>query len=326
MLQVDPPQHQRYRQPVAQAFTPRAIERLRGRIVEVTSELLDRLPYSPRLDLIADFAAPLPAEVIAEILAIPEERRSRLLDRGAKGAPLLEIGLSWHTFRRGMQALQDSGIEIGERIEELRTHPGDDIFSHIVGHGNLSQHELVTTAALLAGAGFETTVNLIGNAIVLLLEHPEQLAMLRDDPDLWPNAVEEVLRLAAPVHMTSRTTACDVELDGHQLKAHTTVVLLLGGANRDPEIFTEPARFDVARTNVKGHLSFSSGVHACLGASLARLEAMIALRALFERYPGLQLDGPPTLRDLATLNGFSHIPAKSLSPAHGPPHRQASTA
>ncbi|MBV8349490.1 MAG: cytochrome P450, partial [Mycolicibacterium sp.] len=155
-----------------------------------------------------------------------------------------------------------------------------------------------------------TTVNLIGNATLLLLQHPDQLAMLRANPELWPNAVEEVLRLAAPVQMTSRTAACDLELGGHHLQAHETVALLLGGANRDPGVFANPDTFDITRTNAKEHLAFSSGIHACLGASLARMEAIIALRALFERFPDLQLDGTPTPRELATLNGYSHIPAK----------------
>src|SRR6201996_4612375 len=201
MLQVDPPAHTRYRHPVAHAFTPRAVDRLRRRIIEVTNDLLTRLASSPEADLIADYAAPLPAAIIAEILGIPEDLRPRMLEKGEEGAPLLDIGLSWKTFRRGMAALRDSGREIGERIDQLRTDPGDDIFSQIIHNGNLSDHELATTAALLAGAGFETTVNLIGNAIVLLLQHPDRLSILRDDPDLWPNAVEEVLRLAAPVQM-----------------------------------------------------------------------------------------------------------------------------
>ena len=167
---------------------------------------------------------------------------------------------------------------------------------------------------LLAGAGFETTVNLIGNAIVLLLQHPDQLSMLREDPDLWPNAVEEALRLDAPVQMTSRTAACDLELAGRSIAAHETVALLLGGANRDPDVFAAPDTFDITRANAKDHLSFSSGLHACLGASLARIEATIALRALFERFPNLQLEGTPTMRGLATLHGFSHIPAKDNAP------------
>jgi cytochrome P450 len=309
MLQVDPPEHTRYRHLVAHAFTPRATDKLRARIIDVTNDLLNRLEHCRQPDLITDYAAPLPAAIIADILGIPDNLRPRMLDRGDRGAPLLDIGVSWKAFRRGMQALNDSGQEIAEQIDRLRVAPEDGIFSHIVSQGNLSRHELATTAALLAGAGFETTVNLIGNAIVLLLQHPDQLAVVRTNRDLWPNVVEEVLRLAAPVQMTSRITACDLELAGQHLKAHTTVALLLGGANRDPRMFSEPATFDITRTNAKEHLSFSSGIHACLGASLARMEATIALSALFGRFRDLQLAGTPTSRNLAILNGFSNIPA-----------------
>lgn len=312
MLQVDPPDHTRFRRPVAHAFTPRAIETLRTRIIEVTNGLLDRLESTPHPDLIADFAAPLPAEIIAEVLGVPEELRPQMLDRGDRGAPLLDIGVSWKTFRRAVQTLRESDQDFGDHIDRLRSAPSDDVFSQVIRDGDLTRHELGTTAALLAGAGFETTVNLIGNAIVLLLHHRDQLAMLREDPDLWPGAVEEVLRIDSPVQMTSRTAACDVELAGHHIAACKTVALLLGGANRDPAVFADPEQFDITRPNAKDHLSFGSGVHACLGASLARVEATIALRALFERFPALRLDGTPTPRGLATLRGFRRIPAKTI--------------
>jgi cytochrome P450 len=317
MLQVDPPEHSRYRHPVAHAFTPKAIDRLRTRITDVSAQLLDRIEPSADADLIADYAAPLPAAIIADILGIPDGHRSQMLERGDSGARLLDIGLSWRTFRREMEMLRASGQEINAQIDRLRAEPGEGIFSHIVAQGALTRHELATTATLIAGAGFETTVNLIGNAIVLLLQHPDQLAMLHTEPALWPNAVEEVLRFASPVQMTSRTTACDVELAGHHIPAHTTVALLLSGANRDPEVFTDPAAFNITRTNAKDHLSFSSGIHVCLGASLARIEATIALRALFERFPTLQLNGRPKPRNLATLNGFSHIPAAPQTATRG---------
>jgi cytochrome P450 len=317
MLQVDPPEHSRYRHPVAHAFTPRAIDKLRTRVIEVTNELLDRLASSRHPDLVADFAGPLPAEIIAEVLGVPEEVRSRMLDRGEKGAPLLDVGVSWKTFRRAMDSLQEGDKEFSDHIDRLRREPGDDIFSHIIRDGNLTRRELTATAVLLAGAGFETTVNLIGNAIVLLLQHPDQLAMLRDNPELWPGAVEEVLRFDSPVQMTSRTAGCDLELAGQHFAAHETVALLLGGANRDPDVFAHPDRFDITRANAKDHLAFSSGVHACLGASLARMEATIALQALFERFPDLQLTGTPTSRGLATLHGFRHIPVCIASTAVG---------
>ncbi|GFG71871.1 cytochrome P450 [Mycolicibacter senuensis] len=309
MLAVDPPDHTRYRRAVVRAFTPRAIERLRSRIVDITNELLDRVESASHPDLITDFAGPLPAMIIAEILGMPEEMRPQLLDRGERGAPLLDVGLSWTTFRVAMQSLREADREFGDHVERLLREPGDDIFSQVVHDGDLDRRELGVTALLVAGAGFETTVNLIGNAIVLLLRHPQQLAMLREDPALWPGAVEEVLRFDSPVQMTSRNPFCDLEIDGHHLAAGETVALLLGGANHDPSVFDEPGRFDIIRANAHEHLSFSSGVHACLGANLARMEATIALRALFERFPDLALAGAPTPRGLATLHGFRCIPA-----------------
>jgi cytochrome P450 len=311
MLAVDAPAHTRYRRAVVSAFTPRAIAQLRTRLIDVANELLDRLESTPQPDLIADFAAPLPAAIIAEILGIPEDLRSRFLDHGDSGAPLLDIGLSWKTFRHAMQALREADRDFGDHIDRLRLNPGDDIFSRIIRDGDLTRRELGTTAVLVVGAGFETTANLIGNAIVLLLQHRDQLAMLHNDPGLWAGAVEEVLRLESPVQITSRTAVCDVELDGHHLPAGESVVLLLGGANRDPGVFAEPDRFDITRANAKDHLSFSSGVHACLGANLARMEATLALQALFERFPALELDGSPTPRGLANLHGFSRLPAKT---------------
>jgi cytochrome P450 len=311
MLAVDPPDHSRYRRAVVSAFTPRAIAQLRARVIDVANELLDLLESAPHPDLIRNFAAPLPADIIAEILGIPEDLRSRFLARSDSGAALLDIGVSWKTFQRAMQALRESDEDFGEHIDRLRSQPGDDIFSRIIRDGDLNRRELGATAVLVVGAGFETTANLIGNAIVLLLQHRDQLAMLLEDHDLWAGAVEEVLRLESPVQMTSRTATRDVELDGQHLAAGESVVLLLGGANRDPAVFDDPDRFDITRTNAKDHLSFSSGVHGCLGANLARMEATLALQALFERFPALQLDGPPKPRPLANLHGFRHLPVKT---------------
>jgi cytochrome P450 len=311
MLSVDPPDHTRYRQPVAQAFTPRAVEKMRGRVTEVTNELLDRLESKKYADLISDFAAPLPVAIIAEVLGVPEELRPRLLGLGDRGAPLFDFGLSWKTFRNAMAALREADQYFGDHVDRLRAEPGDDIFSQVIlGGDTFTRRELAATGLLVVAAGFETIVNLIGNAIVLLLQNPSQLTRLREEPQLWPDAVEEILRLDPPAHMTARTATCDVQLVGHPIAAGEMIALLLAGANRDPTVFTNPDQFDITRPNAKDHLSFSSGIHACLGASLARMEATIALRALFERFPGLRLDGTPTPRELATLHGFRCVPVK----------------
>lgn len=188
--------------------------------------------------------------------------------------------------------------------------------STLVSAGELDDYALKATASLLMGAGFETTVNLIGNGVVQLLANPDQLDRLRAEPDLWPNAVEEVLRIDSPVQTTARTALEDLELDGEQLRRGHTVVLSLAGANRDPKVFADPDRFDVTRANAKEHLSFSNGIHVCLGASLARMEGVYALRALFERFPDLALDGTPRRRRLFTLHGYEHMPVRLGRAAH----------
>nr|WP_241523549.1 cytochrome P450 [Mycobacterium sp. IEC1808] len=312
MVVVDPPEHTRYRQAVAQSFTPRAIDRLGARVVEVTDELIDRLAETPRPDLIADFASQLPVAIIAEILDLPPDAHRWMLEWGHSGAPLLDIGIGWRTYRRAIDTLRDADHQLRERFHQLRAgEAGDDNpFSRLAAHGTLTDHEFTANAALLIGAGFETTVNLIGNGIVLLLRNPDQLAQLRADPDLWPSAVEEVLRMDSPVQMTSRTALCDLELAGHRVVTGDMVALLLSGANRDPHVFTDPARFDIARPNAREHLAFASGIHACLGAALARIEGATALRALFEAFPDLELTAPPQPRGLVNLRGFSRMPAK----------------
>jgi cytochrome P450 len=308
---VNPPDHTRYRQLVAQSFTPRAIDTLGARVAEVTTELIDRLASRPHPDLIADFATRLPVAMIAEILGLPADTHDRLLEWGHRGAPLLDIGIPWKTFRQAIDGLRDMDGFLGEHFQHLRAGSADDNpFSKLSADGSLTDHELSANAALLIGAGFETTVNLIGNGIVQLLAHPEQLARLREDPDLWPAAVEEILRFESPVQMTARTPHRDVEIAGQHLRAGEMVALLLGGANRDPNVFTDPDDFDVTRANARDHLAFASGVHACLGAALARIEGATALRALFEAYPDLRLTEPPQRRGLVNLYGYPRLPVQ----------------
>ncbi|WP_225726025.1 MULTISPECIES: cytochrome P450 [unclassified Nocardia] len=314
MVAVDPPEHTEYRRPIASAFTPRAIAKLNDRIVEVTDQLLDQLAELPRPDLIADFACRLPVAIIAEILGVPDEDHDMLLSWGHSGAPLLDLGLSWRTYREAIAILVDGDNYFDRHIDRLSADPDSSILSHLAEKRELGRRELSANSSLLLGAGFETTVNLIGNGIVHLLAHPEQLALLRDEPDRWPNAVEEILRYESPVQMTVRRVNSDLELAGQHLPAGTTLVLLLGGANRDPAAFDDPNRFDITRANARDHLAFGSGIHACLGAALARTEGATALRALFERYPDLRLDGAPVRRDLVTLHGYQRLPAKLAVP------------
>ncbi|WP_194815207.1 cytochrome P450 [Nocardia sp. XZ_19_385] len=318
MLVIDPPDHTKMRRPVAAAFTPRAIRRLRERVETVTEELLEELPSGGSADLIAAFAAQVPIAIISEMLGFPREDKGMFLAWGDAATPLLDIGISRKAHRTALDAMEVMNDYLDGHIERLRREPGEDILSSLVTAGELDTYGLKATASLLMGAGFETTVNLIGNGVVQLLSHPDQLARLRAEPELWPNAVEEVLRIDAPVQTTARSALEDVEIAGIRLRKGNTVVVSLAGANRDPGVFEDPTRFDVGRENAKDHLTFSSGVHVCLGASLARMEATYALRALFDRFPDLQLAGPPQRRKLFTLHGYEQLPVRLGTRAHTP--------
>lgn len=311
MVIVNPPDHTRYRQLVAQSFTPRAIDTLGARVTEVTMELIERIAATPNPDLISVYAMQLPVAIIAEILGLPADSYPRMLGWGRCGAPLLDVGIDWKTYRNAIDGLRGADDYLLEHFHKLRAgQSGDNPFSRMAADGTMTDLELTGNAALIIGAGFETTVNLIGNGIVLLLQHPEQLAQLHDNPDLWPNAIEEILRIASPVQMTARTPGCDVEIAGAHIAAGEMVALFLGGANRDPQVFTDPATFDITRPNAREHLAFASGIHACLGAALARIEGATALRALFETFPHLRLTAPPQRRGLINLHGYTRLPAQ----------------
>jgi cytochrome P450 len=314
MVIVNPPDHTRYRQLVAQSFTPRATETLATRVSEVTQELIDRIAVMPHPDLITDFAVQLPVAIIAEILGVPADMHPRMLKWANSGTPLLDVGIGWTTYRRAIKGLRDADHDLLERFHELRSgEPGDTPFARLASDGDLSEREFTANAALLVGAGFETTVNLIGNGIQALLNHPEELALLRAEPERWPAAVEEILRIDSPVQMTARTALCDLDIAGHRIDEGDMVALLLSGANRDPRVFPNPASFDITRHNAREHLAFGSGVHACIGAALARIEGATALRALFESFPDLRLTAPPQPRGLVNLRGFARMPAQLSS-------------
>ncbi len=310
MLMVDPPEHTRYRRLVAHSFTPRAIDRLGDRVTELTTRLLDTFDSDQQVDLLPAFAEQLPVAVIAEILGLPTDARPSLLDCGHRAAPLLDVGISWTTYRRAIEGLRNLDDYLRDHFDQVRHGESTDTpFSRLALDGTLTHRELAANAALLIGAGFETTVNLIGNGIVTLLDHPEQLARLHDDPGLWPNAIEEILRYDPPVQRMVRIARHDIEIAGHQIAANDTVMLLPAGANRDPRVFTDPDRFDITRPNAADHLAFGSGVHACIGAALARVEGVTALRALFSTFPALHLAIPPEKRELVTLNGYRRLQA-----------------
>ncbi|MEU6828394.1 cytochrome P450 [Nocardia beijingensis] len=313
MLVADPPDHTRYRRSVRQAFGPKAIAVLEERITEVTEDLLHRMESKPRPDLINDFSAQLPVTIIAEMLGLPADMHSTLLRWGDTGAPLLERGLAWTTYRHAMEDLVEVEQYFDHYFDRLTAEPDNRVLSMLVTGGELTRREQVANAALLLDAGFLTTVNMLGNGIVLLTSHPDQLELLAAQPELWPNAVEEILRYDGPVRMTGRVARCDVDIDGQHIKSGSLVLLSLAGANNDPTVFPDPQRFDVTRENAAEHLAFSSGIHGCLGARLARLEGAVALRILFERYPKLRLDGPPTPHPLRNLHAYRSMPAELIA-------------
>lgn len=312
LLAVDPPEHTRMRKLVARAFTPRAVARMEDTVQRIADELLTDLGRGPqRVDLVDQFASLLPLAVIAELLGIPAHQRARLLALGNTAAVTLDPGLSWRQFRIADAALRELHSWFDDHITALRRKPGEDLLSRLLvmdDADELTDLELRATGLLLLGAGFETTVNLIGNAVVQLAAHPAQRETVQADPSRWANAVEEVLRFDSPVQLTLRTPVRDLDIDGTRLGRGQAVLVMLGGANRDPAVFGDPHRFDVRRPNADQHISFSAGVHYCLGANLARLEARVALRTLYDRFPDLTLADSPVRRPTRVLRGYEHLP------------------
>ncbi|EGD45248.1 P450 heme-thiolate protein [Nocardioidaceae bacterium Broad-1] len=316
LLATEPPAHTRYRKLVTRVFTVKAVERLRGRTEEIARELLDDLEKSgaSEVDLVSRYCGLLPITVISEVLGVPVELRERMLEMGKGAALSLDIGLDWGTFR-GMEAsLEEFDTWLRGHLDHIAAHPGDDLLSQLVAvredGDRLSEHELRAIAGLVFAAGFETTVNLIGNGIALLHDNPEQLDILRDRPELWANAADEVLRLDPPVLLTGRVARQDSVIAGQPIPRGTIINTILAAANRDPAVFTDPHVFDVTRENARDHISFSSGRHFCLGAALARMEGEIGLRLLFERFPDLKLLDGRERHPTRILRGYSRLPAR----------------
>ncbi|WKN48705.1 cytochrome P450 [Nocardioides sp. Arc9.136] len=319
LLVTEPPDHTRMRKLVTRVFSVKAVQRLRERTEQIADELLTDLARQSAggrpVDLVEAYCALLPVTVIAEILGVPDSERHTVLEFGTAAAPSLDLGLSWRRFRTVEGALSSFEAWLVDHIESKRRRPGDDLLSQMVAARDddgvaLTDKELVATAGLVLAAGFETTVNLLSNGIALLHEHPDQLAALRTDPGLWSNAVEEVLRLDPPVLLTGRTVVRDTEVAGVPVPRGAVVTTLLAGANRDPDVFADPHRFDVSRENAGDHVSFSAGRHFCLGAALARMEGQVGLQRIVERYPDLRLEPGAARRDTRILRGYRVLPAR----------------
>lgn len=329
LLAVEPPEHTRYRKTVSSVFTGRAVNSLREGVERTAAELLDVLAGGGRdgspdgvvdgvVDVVDTYCSQLPVSVISDILGVPASERARVLEFGELAAPSLDVGLSWSQYRRVNRGLVGFNAWLAEHLSGLRAATGDDLMSQLIrasdGGAHLSDLELRAIAGLVLAAGFETTVNLLGNGIRMLIDHPDQLQRLQGDPGLWPNAVEEMLRLDSPVQLSARTARTDTELAGRTIRAGETVVVYLAAANRDPAVFADPDVFDVGRDNAARHLAFSGGRHFCLGAALARAEGEAGLRMFFERFPDVRSAGVGTRRDTRVLRGWSSLPVQ-LGPA-----------
>ena len=312
MLFLNPPDHTRIRSLVSRAFTPRHVEELRASIETMTTELLDELAASGGGDLMARLAFPLPANVISELVGIPRNDRDWLRPLILDLAATLEPGRGPAEAERAKVSRDKVREYLHELIDLRRAEPVDDLLSGLIaaadGEDRLTVGEMVMTVILIYGAGFETTTNLIGNMVHTLLRNPEQLARLRADPSLVPAAVEEVLRFEPPVHVDSRYAFADVEIAGHLVRKGFVVMTLLGAANRDPAVTDDPDRFDVGRSEIP-LLSFSSGIHYCLGASLARLEGQVVLAGLLDRFTTwTALEEHPPWKPRLTLRGLARLP------------------
>jgi len=313
LLAVEPPEHTRYRKTVSSVFTTRAVAALRDRVQATADALLDDLAGDAGVvDIVARYCSQLPVAIISEILGVPERDRAKVLEFGELAAPSLDVGLTWPQYRTVARGLAGFNTWLGAHLESLRRTPGDDLMSQLIAISEdgerLSERELRATAGLVLAAGFETTVNLLGNGIRMLLDAPDQLALLRQDPGRWPGAVEEILRLDSPVQLSARVARHDTEVAGRRVEAGATVITYLGAANRDPAVFDDPDRFDVERPNAGRHLAFSGGRHFCLGAALARAEGEVGLRAFFDRFPEVRPAGAGVRRDTRVLRGWSALP------------------
>lgn len=290
---ADPPKHTRLRSLVSKAFGLRQIEQLRPRVRVLVDELLDPIVACGDFDLIADFAYPLPVTVIAELIGVPHTDND-LLNRWSKEIALVIISALDVDDRRSrtQQALVEFSEYLREVVERRRVEPGDDVISTLIaakeGGGLLSDDEIIATCSMILFAGHETTTNLIANGVLALLQNPEQLTKLRRDPSLIPSAVEECLRYDCPAKAITRIAGEDLEVGGKRIQQGQRMLLVQGVANRDPEAFSEPDRFDISR-DPNPHLAFAKGPHFCLGAPLARLEMQVVLERLFQRAPALRL-------------------------------------
>jgi cytochrome P450 len=303
---------------VSGAFTPKAIAGLDPWIREATGRLLTSVDAAAGFDLIDALAFPLPIAVICHLLGVPAQDQASFRAWGHAVVAGFDPQTSLAARNQARAAELALTSYLRDLVAKRRADPDESLLSALVAieedGDRLSSAELVSTALLLLVAGFETTVNLLGNGTVALLGEPEHWQRLREDPALVPAAIEELLRYDNPVQVTSRTATEEVDLDGTAMPKGAEVIVAIGGANRDPGVFDQPDRLMIDRPNASRHLSFSLGIHHCLGAALARIEGRIAVEELTRRYPRLEMARPPVRQPLLVLRGFDAVPVRA--PTH----------
>ncbi|ABE39043.1 cytochrome P450 [Rhodopseudomonas palustris BisB5] len=312
----DPPAHTRVRRLITGALSPRAIAGMEPDLIALVDRLLDRMEAKGTLDLIEDFAAAIPIEVIGNLLGIPHDERGPLRDWSLAILGALEPVIGPDTFARGNDSIRDFIAYLETLIARRRANPGDperDVLTKLIqgdgGGEQLSARELLHNCIFLLNAGHETTTNLIGNGLVALAVHPAEKQRLIAQPGLVRTAVEEILRYESSNQLGNRITTADVEIGGVAMPANTSLTLCIGAANRDPEHFPDPDRFDVARSPNR-HLAFATGPHQCAGMALARLEGAIALRRFLARFPNYALAGAPTRGGRVRFRGYLQAPCR----------------
>ena len=311
MMENEPPTHTRLRRLVAAAFGRGHVERMRPRIEQLAAAMVGELGES--FDLLGDYAEPMPVFVIADLLGVPREDHVALRDWSQAIVHMYEPGVGALTKAAAIQASTAFSDYVRGVVELRRSSPGDDLISDLISArdegSKLSDDELVASVVLLLNAGHEASVNVFGNGFHTLLQHPDQMARITGGEVSIEAALEELIRYDAPLQLFERTATADVEVSGQLIRSGERIACLMGSANRDPDVFTDPDTFDVGR-DPNPHVGFGMGLHFCLGAPLARLELQISISTLLDRFPALQLSGEAPRRPTWVLRGYEKIPVK----------------
>ena len=310
MLDLEPPDHTRIRRLVSKAFTPRTVEQLKPYVHGLADDLVSRLVAAGGGDLLTDVAEPLPVAVIAEMLGIPESDRAPLRPWSADICGMYELNPSEETAAKAVRASVEFTEYLRELTEARRSNPGEDLVSGLIAAHDegdrLTEQEMISTCVLLLNAGHEATVNSTVNGWWALFRNPDQLAALRADHSLVPTAVEELMRYDTPLQLFERWVLDEIEIDGTTIPRGAEIAMLFGSANHDPAVFTAPEKLDLTRTD-NPHISFSAGIHYCIGAPLARIELAASMSALLEKAPTLRLAAEPVRKPNFVIRGLAGL-------------------